>query len=89
MYIYSLSPDVGQLKDKHLKMKLKETRSLESGGTHMMLPSLHAGKLNLQAPNQNIYLGYRDYCVNSHIPSSFYPNVGTRKKAPLVHPFIL
>lgn len=38
MYIYSLSSDAGQLKDKHLKMKLKETKSLESGGTHMILP---------------------------------------------------
>lgn len=46
-------------------------------------------KAKSTSPKSNIYLGYRDYSVNSHIPFSFYPNVGTRKKAPLVHPFIL
>lgn len=53
-------------------MKLKEIRSLESGGTHMMLPVFYARKLNL---------GYRDYSVNSHIPSPFHPNVGIGKNS--------
>lgn len=46
-------------------------------------------KVKSTSSKPNIYLGYRDDSVISHIPFSFYPNVGTRKKAPLVHPFIL